>query len=302
MSWPIAWWLSTRAESSPKARPLKSKRRPPDGVFAASALSIWQACRGFPACLKLAMIARRSRFTWPRPSRCCVSCSPAMHVSRAWKLPARDWKMHSWRSPATTTQPLNTRLAGATRKVITMASASTALAPSIAARPFTHTLRIYAKESKYEFLKNLRIPRYSLSVVLVPLMFYVLFGLVMGRQVIGGVNVATYLIASYGTFGVMGASLFGTAAGLAAERGLGWLQVKRASPMPPFAYFVAKLVMSMVFSASVVSLLFLLGVSFGGVRMPWMEAGKMLGVLVAGSLPFCCMGLAIGYFIGPNSA
>jgi ABC-2 type transport system permease protein len=183
-----------------------------------------------------------------------------------------------------------------------MASASTALAPSIAARPFTHTLRIYAKESKYEFLKNLRIPRYSLSVVLVPLMFYVLFGLVMGRQVIGGVNVATYLIASYGTFGVMGASLFGTAAGLAAERGLGWLQVKRASPMPPFAYFVAKLVMSMVFSASVVSLLFLLGVSFGGVRMPWMEAAKMLGVLVAGSLPFCCMGLAIGYFIGPNSA
>ena len=161
-----------------------------------------------------------------------------------------------------------------------MASASTALAPSIAARPFTHTLRIYAKESKYEFLKNLRIPRYSLSVVLVPLMFYVLFGLVMGRQVIGGVNVATYLIASYGTFGVMGASLFGTAAGLAAERGLGWLQVKRASPMPPFAYFVAKLVMSMVFSASVVSLLFLLGVSFGGVRMPWMEAAKMLGVPV----------------------
>ena len=56
------------------------------------------------------------------------------------------------------------------------------------------------------------------------------------------------MIATYGTFGVMGASLFGTAAGLASDRGLGWLQVKRASPMPPFAYFAAKVVTSMIFS------------------------------------------------------
>src|SRR5260370_32982196 len=110
------------------------------------------------------------------------------------------------------------------------------------------------------------------------------------------------MIATYGAFGVIGASLFGTAAGLAADRGLGWLQVKRASPMPPFAYFAAKVVLSMIFSAIVVSLIMLLGFAFGGVRLPLANLAKLFGTLGAGSLPFSALGLAVGYFAGPNSA
>jgi ABC-2 type transport system permease protein len=183
-----------------------------------------------------------------------------------------------------------------------MAAAYEALTSSALVRPREQTLRIYLKEAKYEFLKNLRIPRYSLSVILFPVMFYVLFGLVMGRQSVSGVNIAAYLIPTYGVFGVMGASLFGTASGLAAERGLGWLEVKRASPMPPFAYFVAKVVMSTIFSSAVALLLLAMGIAFGGVRLPPVETAKLVVTLVAGSLPFCAMGLALGYFIGPNSA
>jgi len=170
-------------------------------------------------------------------------------------------------------------------------------------RSLSHTATIYLKEAKYEFLKNLRLRVYTVSVISFPLMFYVLFGLVLNaKDTIAGTGVPTYLIATYGTFGVMGASLFGTASGLASDRGLGWLQVKRASPMPPFAYFAAKIILSLIFSAIVVSLLLLLGISFGGVRMPLAEMAKLLGTLVAGSLPFSAMGLAIGYFAGPNSA
>jgi ABC-2 type transport system permease protein len=167
----------------------------------------------------------------------------------------------------------------------------------------SHTATIYLKEAKYEFLKNLRLRMYTASVLSFPLMFYVLFGLVLNaKEAIGGTGVPTYLIATYGTFGVMGASLFGTAAGLASDRGLGWLQVKRASPMPPFAYFAAKVVVSMSFSAIVVLLLIALGVAFGGVRFPLGEMSRLVGTLVVGSIPFSAMGLAVGYFAGPNSA
>jgi ABC-2 type transport system permease protein len=166
-----------------------------------------------------------------------------------------------------------------------------------------HTARIYFKEAKYEFLKNLRLRVYTISVLTFPLMFYVLFGLVLNaKESIGSTSIPTYLIATYGTFGVMGASLFGTASGLASDRGLGWLQVKRASPMPPFAYFAAKVILSMIFSATVVTLLLVLGVTFGGVRLPFADMARLIGTLVAGSLPFSAMGLAIGYFAGPNSA
>jgi ABC-2 type transport system permease protein len=166
-----------------------------------------------------------------------------------------------------------------------------------------HTATIYLMEAKYEFLKNLRLRMYTASVLSFPIMFYVLYGLVLySKDAIGGAAVPRYLLATYGTFGVMGASLFGTAAGLASDRGLGWLQVKRASPMPPFAYFAAKVASSMIFSAIIVLALFGLGIAFGGVRMPVVQFAALFGTLVAGSLPFSAMGLALGYFTGPNSA
>src|SRR5260370_33707395 len=72
--------------------------------------------------------------------------------------------------------------------------------------------------------------------------------------------------------------------------------------MPPFAYFFAKVVMSVIFSTSDVLLLLLLGVLFGGVHLHAATATKLVLTLVAGSLPFCAMDLAIGYFAGPTSA
>jgi ABC-2 type transport system permease protein len=184
-----------------------------------------------------------------------------------------------------------------------MSTATMVLSNTQIHRSPTHTATIYLKEAKYEFLKNLRLRMYSASVLSFPIMFYVLFGLVLNsKEAINGTHVPTYLIATNGTFGVMGASLFGTAAGLASDRGLGWLEVKRASPMPPFAYFAAKVITSMIFSAVIVVALFTLGIALGGVRMPVLDFAKLLAVLVAGSLPFSAMGLALGYFTGPNSA
>lgn len=184
-----------------------------------------------------------------------------------------------------------------------MSSTTTTLATSSLACPLSRTLAVYTKEAKYDFLGRLRLPVYSASTILFPLMFYTLFGLLLNRgQSNEGVSVSTYLLASYGTFGVMGASLFGFGVGVAMERGLGWLQVKRASPMPPPAYFAAKLTTSMAFSAIIVLLLMTLGILLGGLRLAPIEALRMLLTLVIGAICFCAMGLAIGSLAGPNSA
>lgn len=180
-----------------------------------------------------------------------------------------------------------------------MASVSSPMNPAILGRP--NLVSIYAKEAKYELLKSIRIPMFLVATLVFPLMFYVLFGLLMGRQMIGNLRSTVYLMAAYGTFAVMGASLFGTAASLAAERGLGWLEVKRASPMPPFAYFLAKVIMGLTFSTIDVLALMSLGIAFGGVHLPPATLAKLALTLIAGSLPFCAMGLAIGYFAGPTS-
>jgi len=165
----------------------------------------------------------------------------------------------------------------------------------------TNVAQIYALETKFEFLKQLRRPAYAIATLGFPLMFYAFFGLMSGLHN-NGMSLATYLLATYGTFGVVGASLFGFGVSVALERGAGWLLLKRASPMPPLAYFTAKLISATAFSALVVSLLFTMGALFGGVHLPaltWLALG---GALVVGALPFCAMGLALGYLISPNSA
>ena len=46
------------------------------------------------------------------------------------------------------------------------------------------------------------------------------------------------------------------------------MMLKRASPMPPMAFFVAKLVMCTIFAAAVLCVLAALGVTIGQVRLP----------------------------------
>jgi ABC-2 type transport system permease protein len=166
-----------------------------------------------------------------------------------------------------------------------------------------HLLRVHLLETKYECLQLIRMPAYSIPTILFPAVFYLFFGVVMpSARPATAVQVATYLVATYSAFGVMGASLFSFGVSIAVERGQGWTEVKRTTPMPASAYFIAKLLRAMLFSAVVVLLLFTLGIYLGGVSMTVLMALRLLFVLLAGSITFSALGLAIGYFAGPNSA
>ncbi|HLX09686.1 MAG TPA: ABC transporter permease [Thermoanaerobaculia bacterium] len=162
--------------------------------------------------------------------------------------------------------------------------------------------RIYWLEAKAEARKAMRLPAFVLPLFAFPIMFYLLFGLAMHYDPLGGVSIAVYLLATYGAFGVMNAALFGFGIGVAAERGQGWLLLKRATPMPPLALFAGKLAMSLLFAVGIVGALIALGVSLGHVRVPAATLAELAAVLVAGALPFAALGLAVGYWAGPNSA
>ena len=163
-------------------------------------------------------------------------------------------------------------------------------------------VRIYRTEAFHEFLKLIRVPMFAISTLAFPLMFYVIFGLTFADQTAGGVGITTYMLATYGAFGVIGAALFGFGVSVATERGQGWMRLKRVSPMPPLAYFVAKVVMATMVSGLIVMALFALAATVGGVEMSTDRWAGLALVLVAGALPFSAMGLAFGYLVGPNSA
>jgi ABC-2 type transport system permease protein len=164
------------------------------------------------------------------------------------------------------------------------------------------TLAIFAKETKYEFLKLLRTRTFSLSMIGFPLMFYALFGLSNKGSVMDGMDVAKYMLAGYCCFGLVGASLFGIGVGLAAERSQGWLELKRASPMPPMAYLLAKCITAQAFGVIIVVILSTMGVLFGGVHLSAREVVLMLGVTLAGTIPFAAMGLLLALTVSANAA
>jgi ABC-2 type transport system permease protein len=164
------------------------------------------------------------------------------------------------------------------------------------------TLRIFQKETKYEFLKLMRTRSFSLSTIGFPVMFYILFGIANRNTFAGSVHIAKYMLAGYACFGLIGATLFGIGVGLAGELAAGWLELKRASPMPASAYLFAKCASAVAFGLIIVTLLTIIGTSFGDVHLSATELLKMLGITAAGSISFASMGLLIALLVPANAA
>jgi ABC-2 type transport system permease protein len=138
------------------------------------------------------------------------------------------------------------------------------------------------------------------SLVFPPL-FYLLFGVLLGgsRQ---GPEMARYMLAGYGVFGIMGAGLFGFGVTVAVERERGWLTFKRALPMPPGTYLLAKMAMAMMFAAIISAILMLLAASLAKVSLQPGQWALLFAINVLGVLPFCAIGLLIGTWVGASAA
>ncbi len=165
-----------------------------------------------------------------------------------------------------------------------------------------HTLRIFRKETKYEFLKLIRTKSFSLATIGFPVMFYVLFGIANRNAVSGSIHIAKYMLGGYACFGLIGAALFGIGVGLSSELAAGWLELKRASPMPAAAYLFAKCASAVAFGIIIVSILTAIAITFSGVSLSGVELVKMFGITIVGSISFASMGLLLALLIPANAA
>lgn len=163
-------------------------------------------------------------------------------------------------------------------------------------------LAIFMRETRYEFVRALRTKTFSLSVIGFPVMFYLLFGVMNRGEAVHGQIVAKYLVASYAAFSVVGAALFGIGVGLAGERASGWLELKRASPMPPLAYLAAKCVSAVAFGLIIATILCVVGTVAAGVHLSVLEYLGICSISIIGGVPFACMGLLLAMLLPANSA
>lgn len=170
----------------------------------------------------------------------------------------------------------------------------------------THTatspLTPFVKETRYEFLRLLRARSFSVATIGFPVSFYLLFGIVVSSAEPGGFDRAKYLLATYSVFGLVGSSLFGLCSTIANERAQGWLELKQASPMPPAAYLLSKLLTAIAFGVIIFGILLVCGETMGHVHFTAAQVLRLLGTVVLGVFPFAAMGILLACVVPPNAA
>jgi ABC-2 type transport system permease protein len=118
----------------------------------------------------------------------------------------------------------------------------------------------------------------------------------------GGPAAAQYMLAGYSVFGVMGVALFGFGVTVAMDREQGLLTLKRAQPMPPGAYLVAKMAMAVLFGAIILVLLAALAVGVAGVKLSALQWLALVATCLVGVLPFSALGLWLGTLVSGRGA
>jgi len=159
------------------------------------------------------------------------------------------------------------------------------------------------RQTRAEFLKLWRVPAFSLTSLLLPIMFYAFIGIGQSsRQISPGVTFGAYFLASMAVYSVANVMIFSFGISVATERGMKMDVLMRATPIPPWVYLLSKCITAVVFAAMTLVVLFPFAYVAGGVRLEPSEWVTLAYRVLLGSVPFIALGFAIGYLSGPNSA
>ena len=165
-------------------------------------------------------------------------------------------------------------------------------------------VRVLWKQSRAQIVNSLRIPAFTLTTAVLPIMFFAFFGLPNVHQKFQGstVNVGAYLMASFGAFAVSSAMVFNFGIGVAVARGQKMDVLQRAMPLPPGVALAATVVNAMLFALISLIALFTFATIAGGVQLSVGTWFNLTVRLLLGAVPLIGLGMAIGYAAGPNSA
>ena len=164
-------------------------------------------------------------------------------------------------------------------------------------------LRMLVAQTRSEMRIRWRTPAFSLTNLVLPVLFFTFFGLPFARQTLpNGTSMGAYLLASFAAYAVGSVMVYGFGIGVAIERGMKIDLLMRATPLPPAVAILAKVLNALAFSLLSIVVLIVYGMVVGGVRQDLTVWMNIVARLLAGSLPFIALGFAIGYGSGPNAA
>jgi ABC-2 type transport system permease protein len=175
--------------------------------------------------------------------------------------------------------------------------------PAAARREVAPILPMLAAQTWAQVLNYVRIPAFSVTSLLLPVVFYTFFGLPNAQKHFAdGTSVGLYLMCSFGSYAVSSVMVFSFGIGVATARGQKIDLLQRATPLPPAVSILATVINALLFALVALLVLMAFVVVAGGVRFPISTGAQVIGLLLIGALPLIGLGMTIGYTSGPNAA
>lgn len=154
---------------------------------------------------------------------------------------------------------------------------------------------------KYQFLETVRIPIAVLGNALFPGLS--MFFFVVPQEVVASnPEFATTAVAGLSLFAVCSASLFTYGLGVAEDRQLPFYPFLRSMPAGPAPQMVARVVNGGIFSLFGLVPLIVIGALFTEATVTVGQLFAGIGTILAVSVPFVLLGMAIGYALSAKAA
>ncbi|MGW3041113.1 ABC transporter permease [Kitasatospora sp. NPDC001159] len=156
------------------------------------------------------------------------------------------------------------------------------------------TARTFWIELRDELRAIVREPTSLFFSILMPVGFFVMFTLLYGHDATQGLSAGTAMVATFGTYGVITVAALQPGIGVAQDRDLGWLRMKRVSAVPIGISLAAKATAALLYGVGVLALMGVSAAALGTLHAsPWALL-RLAVVLLLGTVPFTLLSVAVG--------
>jgi ABC-2 type transport system permease protein len=156
-------------------------------------------------------------------------------------------------------------------------------------------IRLLAHQTRYELLTFARNRQARFFTVLLPVIFLVIFASVFGNQLLGPehIKASTYYVPGIAALAVLTASFSNLVISITAQRELGVLKRRRATPVPAWVLVGGRALTALVISLLVTGVVIGIGSLAYGVHVAPGALGTLTLSVAVGSLALACLGYAV---------
>ncbi len=158
-------------------------------------------------------------------------------------------------------------------------------------------MRLALLHARLETLELGRYPSFSVPTLVLPALFFVLFVVPSAPP-----GEAQELMASFMAFALLGVAFFQFGVGIAGERTSAWAVYLRTLPFPARVHLAGRVLSAFAFALASAVGVALVATGLTDARLDAEQWLELLGALLAGTVPFALLGIAIGYSASPKGA